>query len=129
MHVRYFTFRVPNTSVGTLKLSISAPPGKMCHPKIFVTMTYEQTVHEILSLARTPLDNAYEAKRNRIILKVFLRDLSSHEGFHKKVAATVLSSIVSGSSDSFIGRCSQRQAEFLAEAAVKFGIRFCRPRL
>lgn len=90
-------------------------------------MNFEQTVNEIHSLVYTSLDNAYEAKRNRIILKVFLKDLSRFDGFHQKVAATVLSSIVQESSETYIGRCSQKQAEFLAEAALKFGIGFCNP--
>ena len=90
-------------------------------------MNFEQTVNEIRSLVYTSLDNAYEARRNRLILKVFLRDLSRFEGFHQKVAATVLSSIVHERSATFVGRCSQKQAEYLAEAALKYGIGFCNP--
>ena len=90
-------------------------------------MNFEQTINEVHSLVYTRRDNAYEANRNRIILKVFLNDLSKFEGFHKKVAATVLASIINEYSDFYIGICSQKQAEYLAEAALKFGVRFCRP--
>lgn len=87
-------------------------------------------MNDIICLAETNSEswNAYESKRNSIILKVFLKDIIVFGGFPATVASTVLESL-RFCNDIYIARCSEKQARILAEAALKRKIRFVCPKI